>query len=92
MAELKKSGQLKKLVVAGCLTQRYKDELVEGLPEADLFVGSGEFQAISSILRNRTKAKLRKDILICRPIFSKKALHGLIHNGIEAYLRFLKGV
>lgn len=51
MAELKKNGQLKDVVVAGCLTQRYKNELVEGLPEADLFVGSGEFQNISNILK-----------------------------------------
>lgn len=52
MSELKKSGAVKRLVVAGCLTQRYKDELVEGLPEADLFVGSGEFQNIAKILKN----------------------------------------
>lgn len=52
MAELKKTGKLKQLVVAGCLTQRYKDELVEGLPEADLFVGSGEFQNIAQILKD----------------------------------------
>ena len=42
MADLKEGGRLKKLVVAGCLTQRYKDDLVESLPEADLFVGSGQ--------------------------------------------------
>lgn len=52
MSDLKKEGRLKKLVVAGCLTQRYKDDLVEGLPEADLFVGSGEFQNIDKILKN----------------------------------------
>lgn len=52
MSELKKNGSVKQLVVAGCLTQRYKDELVEGLPEADLFVGSGEFQNIARILKN----------------------------------------
>lgn len=51
MAELKKSSSIRKVVVAGCLTQRYKDELVEGLPEADLFIGSGQFQNIASILR-----------------------------------------
>jgi ribosomal protein S12 methylthiotransferase len=51
MAQLKKNGNVKNLVVAGCLTQRYKNDLVEGLPEADLFVGSGEFQNISKILR-----------------------------------------
>ena len=46
MAQLKEEGKIKRLVVAGCLTQRYKDELVNELPEADLFVGSGEFQNI----------------------------------------------
>jgi len=52
MAELKKGGKVDKVVVAGCLTQRYKDELVEGLPEADLFVGSGQFQNIAKILKD----------------------------------------
>jgi ribosomal protein S12 methylthiotransferase len=60
MAALKKSGKLKNLVVAGCLTQRYKDNLVEGLPEADLFVGSGEFQNISKILKSREKGSKKK--------------------------------
>lgn len=55
MAQFKKSGSLKKLVVAGCLTQRYKDDLVEGLPEADVFVGSGEFQNITKILEQNEK-------------------------------------
>jgi ribosomal protein S12 methylthiotransferase len=52
MTELKKGGQVKRLVVAGCLTQRYKDDLVEGFPEADLFVGSGQFQKLPEILRD----------------------------------------
>jgi ribosomal protein S12 methylthiotransferase len=60
MAELKKSGKLKRVVVAGCLTQRYKDDLVEGLPEADLFVGSGEFQNISKILKENDSGSEKK--------------------------------
>lgn len=60
MAELKKAGQLKKLVVAGCLTQRYKDDLVTGLPEADLFVGSGEFQNIDKILKKSYEGDAKK--------------------------------
>ncbi len=60
MAGLKKDGKLKKLVVAGCLTQRYKEELVEGLPEADLFVGSGEFQNIDKILHKSYTGDSRK--------------------------------
>lgn len=60
MGELKKDGVLKNLVVAGCLTQRYKDSLVEGLPEADLFIGSGEFQNIGKILKARKKGDTKK--------------------------------
>lgn len=52
MAQLKEEGKIKKIVVAGCLTQRYKQDLVDGLPEADLFVGSGEFQNIAKILKS----------------------------------------
>lgn len=52
MAALKQKGKIKKIVVAGCLTQRYKTDLVEGLPEADLFIGSGEFQNVAKILKN----------------------------------------
>jgi len=59
-ANLKKSGSLKKLVVAGCLTQRYKDDLVEGLPEADLFVGSGQFQNIDDILEKAYEGDKKK--------------------------------
>lgn len=60
MAELKEQGKVKKIVVAGCLTQRYKDDLVEGLPEADLFVGSGEFQNISKILKKHDQGEKQK--------------------------------
>lgn len=60
MGELKKEGKIKKLVVAGCLTQRYKNDLVEGLPEADLFVGSGEFQNIADILKNHEEGNKQK--------------------------------
>lgn len=60
MAKLKEGGQVGRLVVAGCLTQRYKNDLVEGLPEADLFVGSGEFQNISRILKGHKDGEKQK--------------------------------
>ena len=49
-ADLKEKGKLKKLVVTGCLVQRYKEDLVDELPEVDVFIGSGEFQNINKIL------------------------------------------
>lgn len=60
MIDLKNQGQVQRVVVAGCLTQRYKDELVEGLPEADLFIGSGEFQNISEILKKNDDGEKKK--------------------------------
>lgn len=50
-AELKKQNPNLKVVVAGCLTQRYKGQLVEGLPEVDLFVGTDEFPKIAEFLK-----------------------------------------
>lgn len=44
LVELKKAGRLKKIIVAGCLSQRYKAELVSHLPEVDAFVGRLEFE------------------------------------------------
>lgn len=60
MAKLKEGGQVGRIVVAGCLTQRYKNDLVEGLPEADLFVGSGEFQNIAKILKDHRGGSTQK--------------------------------
>lgn len=57
-AELKKSKPDLKVVVAGCLTQRYKTQLVKGLPEVDLFVGTDEFTRIGELLENRSDDKL----------------------------------
>ena len=53
MAELKKTNPQMKLIVAGCLTQRYKSQLAKGLPEVDLFIGTDEFSRIGELLANR---------------------------------------
>lgn len=61
MADYKSKGKPEmKLVVAGCLTQRYKTELMESLPEADLFIGTGEFHKITEILDEAEKLKAQK--------------------------------
>lgn len=46
MGELKKTGKLKKLIVAGCLSQRYKDEIMTELPEIDVIIGATNFDKI----------------------------------------------
>ncbi|MFH1653096.1 MAG: 30S ribosomal protein S12 methylthiotransferase RimO [Pseudomonadota bacterium] len=51
-AKFKREGACKYLIVTGCLAQRYQDELVELLPEVDLFVGTGEFPKIASLIKD----------------------------------------
>src|SRR5918992_1380280 len=46
MAEYKKTGRCKTLVVAGCLAERYRDELRAQIPEIDAVIGTGEVPAI----------------------------------------------
>src|SRR5262245_40865547 len=50
MGRLKEAGRVKKLVVAGCLSQRYPEELASELPEVDLFIGTGAVPRIVEIL------------------------------------------
>ena len=49
-AEHKRSGSCRALICAGCLPQRYPDELAAELPEVDAFVGLGEFHRIAEVL------------------------------------------
>src|SRR5580692_6564591 len=48
MAAHKTSGRAKKLIVAGCLVERYRDEIRKRIPEVDAVVGTGELQNILS--------------------------------------------
>jgi ribosomal protein S12 methylthiotransferase len=46
----KERGEIKKVVVAGCLAQRYSKELAEELPEVDAFLGTGQIERIGSVV------------------------------------------
>jgi len=46
MAKHKSSGRARKLVVAGCLVERFRDEIQKNIPEVDAVVGTGELDAI----------------------------------------------
>jgi ribosomal protein S12 methylthiotransferase len=60
ISRLKERGKVKKLVVAGCLAQRYPEELAKELPEVDLFIGTGEVPRIAGILREHESSNRRR--------------------------------
>lgn len=90
MAELKKEGKIKKIVVCGCLAERYKDSIADEIYEADAFVGVGSFQDIVEVIE-----KLSKEDKICR--FSAPEMQDLEGKRIRtgqpatAYLKLADG-
>ena len=56
VTDYKNSGNLKKIIVAGCLSERYRDELIKEIPEVDAVIGTGDIdkicEVVDSILEN----------------------------------------
>ena len=46
MAQHKTTGRARRLIVAGCLVERYRDEIRKNIPEVDAVVGTGELEEI----------------------------------------------
>ena len=52
----KSTGRIKKIVVTGCLPQRYKDEILEEIPEIDAVVGTGSYDSIVNAVNGNKKS------------------------------------
>jgi len=68
LAELKETANLKALIVSGCLTQRYKEQLMDEMPEIDGIVGTGDFDKINDIVDEALRGS--KPILVGNPVFN----------------------
>jgi ribosomal protein S12 methylthiotransferase len=68
LADLKQTANLKALIVSGCLTQRYKEVLMNEMPEIDGIVGTGDFVKINDIIDEALQG--RKPIFVGNPIFN----------------------
>jgi ribosomal protein S12 methylthiotransferase len=58
LAELKREGRCKKLVVTGCLVQRHAQELAAEIPEVDHFLGTGAYQDVAKIVSDAQAKRL----------------------------------
>lgn len=56
-AKYKQEGNLKALIVTGCLAERYRDEIKQELPEVDVVVGLGSNAVIAEIVKNALEGK-----------------------------------
>jgi ribosomal protein S12 methylthiotransferase len=93
MAEYKKANKAK-LVVTGCLAQRYSDDLVKDIPEIDHILGSSDFQSISKLLgpaRGRKKLPVVQVTTTPEYIYDHEAPRVRIGPTHTAYVKVAEG-
>ena len=61
MAEYKKSGTCKALLVSGCMAQRYKEEILQEVPEVDGILGTTSYDEVSKVLAEALKGERVSD-------------------------------
>jgi ribosomal protein S12 methylthiotransferase len=64
---LKKEGKIKKVIVAGCLSERYKSELEKEIPEVDMFFGTEKYEGIINALGGKLKSELLGERFLTTP-------------------------
>jgi ribosomal protein S12 methylthiotransferase len=98
MAEHKKSGA-KKLVVTGCLAQRYADDLAKDIPEIDHILGSADFMSLAKVLAPAAplRGKKRKALPVIQVaetpeyIYDHEAPRVRIGAAHSAYVKIAEG-
>ncbi len=93
---MRKSGAVKALIAAGCLAQRYREEIQKEIPEVDVIVGTTAIDAIADALEEVLAGKPQnylKDISHMPAVYDHSAEHKRIvtTGGHYAYLKIAEG-
>lgn len=91
MAELRKSGGVKALIAAGCLAQRYSDEIQTEIPEVDVIVGTTAIDRITDAIAEALSGNIKKHIedINKKPVYDRKRI--VTTGGHFAYLKIAEG-
>lgn len=91
MAELKKEGPCKALIVTGCLAQRYQEEIRKEIPEVDGILGTTAYHEISRVLKEVLEGRQElcfEDLNYLPEIKSKRVI---TTGGYYAFLKIAEG-
>jgi ribosomal protein S12 methylthiotransferase len=91
MAELRKRGRCRRLVVAGCMVQRSRDELAEAIPEIDALVGLDDVERIAEACALSAGASFEASCGAARYLYSHETPRLLSTPGHSAYLKISEG-
>ena len=91
MAELRKAGDIKALIVTGCLAQRYKEEVQTEIPEVDAIIGTTAIDAIVKTLEDVLAGQGHNHIedINRTPVYDKSRI--VTTGGHYAYLKIAEG-
>lgn len=87
MAELKNSGRCSRLVVAGCLVERYREEIQREIPEVDAVLGANQIESIIEACENRPIPAVDNRYYL----YDEKAPRLLTTPRFTAYLKIAEG-
>jgi ribosomal protein S12 methylthiotransferase len=91
MARFKKDGNCEKLVVTGCMVQRYGSSLEGELPEVDHFLGTGEYHRIANVLASRDAAAPKSFVDVPLYVHDEMAPRVNSWSKCSAYLKISEG-
>jgi len=89
----KKNGNLKVLIVTGCMAQRYKDEIIKEIPEVDAVVGTGNVHEIQNVINEHVKGNGQNKLFVNDPkdVDYLDNLRMLSQAGASQYLKIAEG-
>ena len=91
MAEYKKTGPLKALIVTGCLAQRYQDEIREEIPEVDAILGTNSYEDIVNAVHQALEGHFYKNFKTLEGLPSIRTKRSVTTGGHFAYLKIAEG-
>ena len=91
MAEFKTSGKCRRLVATGCLVQRYKDQLLDEIPEIDAFIGLDELEDIVEACRNDDDDRARIISGMASKIYTAENFRLSSTGSFSRYLKISEG-
>ncbi len=87
MAEYKKTGKAQRLVVAGCLVERYREDIQKSLPEVDAVLGTNELPKITALCEGLTPKELAPEPYLYHDLTARV----FATPGHSAYIKIAEG-
>lgn len=91
MAEHKKDGNLKALIVTGCLAQRYQDEIKKEIPEVDAILGTNSYEDIVNAVHQALDGQFYQNFKTLEGLPSIRTKRTVTTGGHFAYLKIAEG-